>query len=329
MDLDNNNFIIIDDIDPRIQYNGNLVWIIAGIKGKEWNGTLHGYRGDATAHALLTFIGVPIYPMSSPGPFIKFLMLGTSVAVYGTIPGAKVQGSSTYSIDGATSGPLISTFTTPSISVTMYQQLFYQSPELENKQHNLTIIPNTVSPNTFWLDYFLVTQPIQTTEPTVTTSTTNATVSADINPKLQTPNMRHVPLGGIIAGSVVGGILVLLAIVFVIWRGYKRRVTLRRTCQPCSVRLMLIIFIAISPPLPPPTETARCVLKHLTINFALLILSRIHHTTIHDAHLFRKSPETRQFGMTPMASNSDHREPRFGTLVEAPPTYSTYMSSPV
>lgn len=148
-------FILIDDRDPRVLYSENDGWVAAG-SGAEFGSTTHGVRGHRGAHALLTFTGAPTYYKAIQSLRTEILMSGTSVFVYRTISYG-TQGNSTYSIDGSTP----TTFTNPILSGTKYQQLFYQSPPLENKQHTLTIMPFTWSPDSgfFWLDYFMVTQP--------------------------------------------------------------------------------------------------------------------------------------------------------------------------
>ncbi|KAF9468702.1 hypothetical protein BDZ94DRAFT_1246057 [Collybia nuda] len=229
------NTIYIDDRDTRVSYSDNSGWRESGDK-EEFGSTTHGAGGDQNARAILTFTG-------------------TSVVVFGTVA-KNTEGRSAYDIDGS----MLNTFTNPISSSTMYQQIFFESGRLENKQHMLTIMPSFVGSGTFWLDYFKVTEvpvwlasnitfhvsqsipapPGSTTsmtgltEPTANNTSPSVIIhsSTGVEPTQSLtaptktssiPTMGGISTKAIIAGPIMGGAIVLSVIAFFVWRSYKRK----------------------------------------------------------------------------------------------------------
>lgn len=138
------NSIFIDDRDPAVQYVGG--WFTGGV-AEEFDSTTHAVSADG-AQAILKFTGKSTaIPLS---PILKAILEGTSVAVYGTLHAPDTPGISTYSIDGKSS-----TTTGATSNIVLYQQILYQSPQLADGVHTLTITP-IIQPGGFWLDYFSI-----------------------------------------------------------------------------------------------------------------------------------------------------------------------------
>ncbi|ESK94699.1 hypothetical protein Moror_14258 [Moniliophthora roreri MCA 2997] len=202
--------IIIDDRDPSIEYYPPWRWWTSGF--------VHG-TVTANASLNLTFHGI-------------------TIGVYGTIVQAPTERdkvpTSRYSIDGEPA----TVFTAPRLQAKAHQQLFYQSPVLEDRKHTLMISMDTQGP-TYYLDYFNVTPGIQATSslssslstisvlPSTSTSTslqdasgttTPSSVSTSIDAKLTKTHL----IGGVV-GGVTGALLLLALISIVLVRRRKQK----------------------------------------------------------------------------------------------------------
>ncbi|TFK36099.1 hypothetical protein BDQ12DRAFT_737185 [Crucibulum laeve] len=94
------------------------------------------------------------------GTTATFTFVGTSVAVYGTLPDNKLYGGaivSTYSLDG---GPE-KTFSGQTTSVNQYRQQFFRSGTISAGEHKL-VIKNVNKDSWYFLDY-IEYQPLQST----------------------------------------------------------------------------------------------------------------------------------------------------------------------
>ncbi|KAF9468701.1 hypothetical protein BDZ94DRAFT_1232248 [Collybia nuda] len=120
---------VVDDRDPAIQYIGR--WSPQGVS-EEYNSTVHAPLED--------------------GAQAVFKFTGTSIAVYGTLRSPHTPGIATYSVDGGHS----TTIRGPITSMVLFRQKLYQSPQLGNGGHILTITP-TSEGGGYFLDYFIIT----------------------------------------------------------------------------------------------------------------------------------------------------------------------------
>lgn len=154
--------------------------------------------------------------------------------------------SATYSIDG---GPLIVfplNGLLPDSTTTVYNQIFFTTPELPVGLHSLVVkhrgtsqqtpltldflyVTNTSAPVMSPMSISAVTNSFSTTltrvptrimSPTFISTTSNSVATTATNPPPQ-PRMDRSPVG-VIAGVVVGGILLISLILFLLWR-IKRR----------------------------------------------------------------------------------------------------------
>ncbi|KAF5323054.1 hypothetical protein D9611_009376 [Ephemerocybe angulata] len=143
--------LALDDRDASIVYSTG--WGQAG-SSNEFNGTTT-FTTTNGANAKVTFVG-------------------TSITVYGTVPGGLLsRASSTYSIDG---GAPVTFVSTPAIGV-QYNQVFFTSPTLPAASHTLTITNTGITADLF-LDLLIVTPPETPLISTVTTTITPSAVTS-------------------------------------------------------------------------------------------------------------------------------------------------------
>ncbi|KAF8225169.1 hypothetical protein L208DRAFT_1380750 [Tricholoma matsutake] len=219
----------IDDSDPGIKYSAD--WFIGGGSGD----------ADGTTHGTMT-----------AGATASFTFTGTHVEVFGTI-GTASSTDSTYSVDGSSNITFSATPRPGQTGDLVHQQLFYQSPELADRQHTLVITSTSVN-NSFWIDYILYTpstnstttdapRPSPTTvfrdftiTPTDTQITSDNSTSTNriLSSGTSAPSASNAALPQIISksrprepstaivGAVVGVVVVLLIGGFLIWRSCRR-----------------------------------------------------------------------------------------------------------
>ncbi|KAF9457150.1 hypothetical protein BDZ94DRAFT_1176202 [Collybia nuda] len=203
--MSDSNVEIVDDRDPRVKYSDG--WAPSG-GNHEFGGTTHG-----------TFLA---------GSKATFTFNGSSVEVYGTMGiDHKDPPVSTYSLDGSS----LQTFNPPLPNAIQYQQLFFKSPTLDDKQHVL-VVTSTISETAFWLDYFRIasnsissplSDPVSSVTPT-TLSTSSPSVSGmPPTTPTNTPKLSiNRTLIAAIAGGVAGGVLLVLLVFFFVFC-YRRK----------------------------------------------------------------------------------------------------------
>ncbi|TFK21020.1 hypothetical protein FA15DRAFT_688909 [Coprinopsis marcescibilis] len=243
--------LIFDDADPAITYSTGD-WDRAG-SDREFNSTTT-WTTEEGATATIQFIG-------------------TRISVHGTIgAGRATTGArSAYVVDDDT--PVIFE-ATPDTTV-QYNQLFFQSPELEEGQHTLTITNvGDEDRDQFFID-LLIVAPLET--PMVTTVTSTLTRSAapvaasTVTVTSLVAQTSPVSAGGAqegngavrsetgnpaaIAGGVIGGILALLLIVAGIFFYKKRTSKKKNTDDSYWVSPSSHVQPALTP-FPPPTPAS-------------------------------------------------------------------------
>ncbi|KAF8148415.1 hypothetical protein B0H34DRAFT_802952 [Crassisporium funariophilum] len=218
--------LALDDRDASITYSTG--WALSG-SVLEYNRTT-------------TWTGVA-------GSTARIAFRGTSIGVFGTVSGRKRGGiapETTYSMDGGV--PV--KFTATQTLVNQYNQLFYQSPVIENGLHNL-LITNVLAAEPFFMDFMLVVVPADATSLTTSTSSTSTT-STTSSTSTQPPSLVVVTItstssspttspteapsnGGnalgstsssksnntpAIVGGIIAGIVVLVLLIFgiIFWR---------------------------------------------------------------------------------------------------------------
>ncbi|PFH47926.1 hypothetical protein AMATHDRAFT_66502 [Amanita thiersii Skay4041] len=133
--------VIYDNEDPNVQLSGS--WKPLGGE-TEFNGTT----------SLTT----------QPGASAKFTFEGSFVAVYGTVePVSYTNGTSlitTYSLDGSAPQQYNGTSVASTLTAPTFNQLFYESPVLEDGPHEL-VVKYEGAGLRFYIDYFLVTPPLR------------------------------------------------------------------------------------------------------------------------------------------------------------------------
>ncbi|KAG6810757.1 hypothetical protein H0H92_010466 [Tricholoma furcatifolium] len=192
--------LIIDDTNSNIVYGGS--WFASNEPG-EYDGTAHATQDDG-ATATLQFTG-------------------TQIAVFGTIPpfslGVAPQTSS-YQIDDDTP---VSVTLSPT-SYTLYQQLFFQSPSLQDGKHTL-VVTSVSGGYTFSIDYFAINS-TSSSSPSISSlpssSVSAAISSSSTQPNSQTSSATSSSHAGAIAGGVFAALLFIsLPIAAFFW--YRRR----------------------------------------------------------------------------------------------------------
>ncbi|KAF6744272.1 hypothetical protein DFP72DRAFT_1078820 [Ephemerocybe angulata] len=214
--------LALDDRDTTIVYSTG--WGQAG-SSNEFNGTT-------------TFT-------TTNGATAKVTFVGTSITVYGTVPGGLLsRASSTYSIDG---GAPVLFVSTPAIGV-QYNQVFFTSPTLPAASHTLTITNTGIAADLF-LDLLMVTPPETPLISTVTTTITPSAVTS-----MRTVTVTSTAAGAAAsagttaagsandtagtgaaqksnAGAIAGGIIGAIALIVLLGIGavfYRRRARNRR-----------------------------------------------------------------------------------------------------
>ncbi|EIW51675.1 uncharacterized protein TRAVEDRAFT_67687, partial [Trametes versicolor FP-101664 SS1] len=151
---------LIDDTNTHVQYRAGWIWD-QGVA--EVHGTRHGAQ-KAGLQASLSFVG-------------------TGIRVIGTLGASDVYGqpTTTYSIDGTAAGTFHAPLT-PS-GETHYNTTFFSTENLSPGDHTITIENmDGTSPNTFWLDYFLIDSgpPAVTVNPDTSTISTSPTSTISV-----------------------------------------------------------------------------------------------------------------------------------------------------
>ncbi|KAL1941910.1 hypothetical protein VTO73DRAFT_6910 [Trametes versicolor] len=151
---------LIDDTNTHVQYRAGWIWD-QGVA--EVHGTRHGAQ-KAGLQASLSFVG-------------------TGIRVIGTLGASDVYGQpkTTYSIDGMVAGTYNAPLT-PS-GETHYNTTFFSTQDLSPGDHTITIENmDGTSPNTFWLDYFLIDSgpPVVPTNPDTSTIATSPTSTISV-----------------------------------------------------------------------------------------------------------------------------------------------------
>ncbi|ESK94700.1 hypothetical protein Moror_14259 [Moniliophthora roreri MCA 2997] len=183
--------IIMDDLDPSIRYFPEHLWDIEG-SSNEFNFSTHS-AFTANVSLTLTFHGI-------------------AIGVYGTIdptsPGSVPI--TRYSVDD---GPA-TIFTPPRLDALAYQQPFYQSPVLEDREHTLRV--SLVSHGIpFWLDYFNITPGILAS---ISQSTPSMTLPSTTSTPTEVKSNKTRFIGGVV-GGVLGALLLLaLTGIFIVRR---------------------------------------------------------------------------------------------------------------
>ncbi|EIW61199.1 uncharacterized protein TRAVEDRAFT_17987 [Trametes versicolor FP-101664 SS1] len=236
---------LVDDSNPSVQYASGWIWD-QGVA--EVDATRHG----ANVAGLRAWLSFTVSVVGTLGPSDK----------YG-------QPKTTYLIDGQVAGSY-SAPVTPS-GETRYNVTFFSAQDLSPGDH-IVLINNTdgTSPNTFWLDYFLIDHSPNSTSgsssPTITpspntvsvslqtvtstsgTATVVSTVSVTVPVKLQPdPTSAANTSGsgsssshsnaGVIAGATIAGValLVLLGVAFWWLRRRRRSDTTPGTVAPFTL----------------------------------------------------------------------------------------------
>ncbi|KAI1784068.1 hypothetical protein LXA43DRAFT_902334 [Ganoderma leucocontextum] len=147
---------LIDDTNPVVQYAPGWIW---DQNVNEVDHTRHGAAIEGLTASLSFY--------------------GSGVQVVGTLEPTDNYGqpSTTYKVDG----DLVGTYNAPFTASgdTRFNVTFFSTLDLTLDNHEVVITNvNGTSPNTFWLDYFLIyTQPVSSSGTTTTSTSTSVTPS--------------------------------------------------------------------------------------------------------------------------------------------------------
>lgn len=215
------SLILLDDNDASIKYSTSPTWDLFGTSS-EYSNTVHG-ADEVGMTATLTFSGAPVRPFYNQLNRLNHLILGTFVAVYGTID---QQAASSYVIDGGKP----QTFNTSDKTPTLYQQQFFQA-QLEDGIHTL-VVTNLLDIHAFWLDYFEIEPSLPTSSPTTSTtpsSTSSSTAKSSLNPSSAPPPPQTNALIGAAVGGTLAGVLIIALIGFLFFRWRRRKPDVHNT----------------------------------------------------------------------------------------------------
>ncbi|PFH48043.1 hypothetical protein AMATHDRAFT_6168 [Amanita thiersii Skay4041] len=147
--------VVYDDTDPKIKYSEK--WETGGVAA-EYQRTAHG--ADAPGSWLsFDFNGtrntVALYVLE-----LTKYMIGSFVAVYGTIPSLRNKNqtvtaiSATFTLDGQ-----LINFSQPLGDTVLYNHVLFQSATTGDGPHTLTVKSTTPHGARLWVDFLLVTPP--------------------------------------------------------------------------------------------------------------------------------------------------------------------------
>lgn len=187
---------------------------------------------------------VRVLPSSPCRPFSP--REGTSISIFGTLPASNSGSTTTYALDAST--PV--NINTPASDTTTYGHMFYNSPNLDAREHTIIVTASNVSdPTPFWFDYLEYT-PISSdnssgsanlpssgmansagVHPSAGSSLSPASFTpfptASIKPVSAASNGTASDVGTIVAAVVVPvGVVVVGLLGFLYWR--RRRLALTR-----------------------------------------------------------------------------------------------------
>ncbi|KAI0641328.1 hypothetical protein C8Q79DRAFT_990075 [Trametes meyenii] len=181
--------MVVNENDPRFRYGPG--WIVDSNDPSGDHNTTHFSMMNGS-YAVVSFTG-------------------TSITVFGILERSNATSiTATFSLDG--DEPVRSTLPATS-SPCLHNQAFFQSMQLRNTNHNLTINVTNVHNIPFILDYVWLCSGTQTSS--------NADLKPSASAKPQTSRFSR--YDGIIVGSVLGGVFLVLGLAALAWFCIRRR----------------------------------------------------------------------------------------------------------
>ncbi|KAI1781953.1 hypothetical protein LXA43DRAFT_1053891 [Ganoderma leucocontextum] len=181
---------------------------------------------DQSWHHGTYYLGIPI--------FVQVTFPGTAVYVYNVIPnflkGANTFVNVSFAIDGETVGQF--SHIPDSTSEILYNHLVYANTSLSDSVHTLVMSASGSNESLVFFDYLLYTTEAENT-PSAAASATAGTASPSST--ASTASSSSHPRTGAIAGGVIGGVALLLAIaaiLFCLLRRHRRQRSLERRSHP-------------------------------------------------------------------------------------------------
>ncbi|KAI1782292.1 hypothetical protein LXA43DRAFT_1051742 [Ganoderma leucocontextum] len=181
---------------------------------------------DQSWHHGTYYLGIPI--------FVQVTFPGTAVYVYNVIPnflkGANTFVNVSFAIDGETVGQF--SHIPDSTSEILYSHLVYANTSLSDSLHTLVMSASGRNESLVFFDYLLYTTEIEST-PSVAASAISGTASPSSTASTASSSSHRQT--GAIAGGVIGGVALLLAIaaiLFCLLRRHRRQRSLERRSHP-------------------------------------------------------------------------------------------------
>ncbi|KAF8814289.1 hypothetical protein BYT27DRAFT_7250138 [Phlegmacium glaucopus] len=201
------DFILVDDQDPRVKYGGGTNKWIFKSRAEQFNAT-----------AMLT---------RSAGATATLLFNGTAISVYGRIDTPDENSTvSTYAINNGV--PVV--FDAPHVPTILFNELFYSSPVLSPGEQTLTIT-NLHDNAWFYLDYFNITMVHE-----ASIANPSSVQPSSVQPSIATSTGVQVSSKkGITAGVAVGitlGVICFLVIVILCYIWLQKRRSRIRNVSP-------------------------------------------------------------------------------------------------
>jgi hypothetical protein len=192
------SLIIVDENDPAVEYSGQ--WALEGSEKYEYQGTTH--KSNSTGNAAI------------------FKFNGTTIDVYGTINGTLDQTTAlvSFQLDGGSTRYFLPIDTQSRLRP---KWRMFSTSALSAGEHTLRI--ESLTPDAFWLDYFIYTPLYITNSPSVSSipSSSSSTPS--------TPSSSQ-PLAPIIGGAIGGFAFAVLIFGLIALFCYRRR--RKQTTEP-------------------------------------------------------------------------------------------------
>jgi hypothetical protein len=200
-------YTLVDSIDPAIAYGDGWLDLFS----------FANFTSQIGTEFVFNFTGVLYRVISNKIFHADWEIIGIGLSWAGPIPTEFPHNSSsaTYSIDGGS--PV--TFRLnglPQGGSTLYNQIFFSTPQLPDGPHNLRVVHGgTAAETPLTFDYLVVT-----TGSSTATSTSSPTPTS-MTP--QPPDSHETPVGAIVGGVLGGIIAIILGLLFLVWRRKRRR----------------------------------------------------------------------------------------------------------
>ena len=196
-------YVLVDNLDPDIVYGAGWAPL----------GTTANFTTQAGTEMSFNFTGVFYCNIFNVLISSDNSTAGKGLSWFGFIPTelSHNPASATYAIDGGIPVTFRLNGLSQAASPTIYNQIFFSTPELSAGPHSLHVVHRGTDKETpLTLDYIVVTN----------TSVPNTSTPHSVS---KTSNIQKTPIGAIVGGIVGGIVLIIFALGALLWRRRRRR----------------------------------------------------------------------------------------------------------